>query len=148
MPRRLTGWHITAIFVVGFGIVIAVNMLMATLAVSSFGGVVVENSYVASQDFNKWLAEAEKENELGWKARIGRGGDGRLEVATEGTPEYITATAQLRHPLGKEDVREWKLVKTASGVYHSTEVLPEGRWLIRLTLSDGNHNLRVERPVG
>jgi nitrogen fixation protein FixH len=40
------------ILVAFFAVVIAVNLLMARLAISTFGGVVVENSYVASQHFN------------------------------------------------------------------------------------------------
>ena len=39
---------------------------------STFGGVVVENSYVASQDFNGWLDEARAERALGWDADVGR----------------------------------------------------------------------------
>ena len=52
-----TGRHITIIMVAFFAVVIAVNLLMARYATSTFGGVVVENSYVASQNFNKWLDE-------------------------------------------------------------------------------------------
>src|SRR3546814_8818871 len=60
--RRFTGWHMTAILIAFFAAVIAVNMLMATVAVRSFGGTVVENSYVASQKFNGWLAQRSEEH--------------------------------------------------------------------------------------
>ena len=53
---RLTGRHVAAIFIGFFAIVIAVNMLMASYAIGGFGGTVVDNSYVASQKFNGWLA--------------------------------------------------------------------------------------------
>ena len=56
--RRFTGYHMAAILVAFFGVIIAVNMVMATLATRTFGGVVVENSYVASQEFNGWLKDA------------------------------------------------------------------------------------------
>ena len=36
-----------------FGVIIAVNVVMATLASTSWTGLVVENSYVASQEFNR-----------------------------------------------------------------------------------------------
>src|SRR3546814_10033574 len=65
--RRFTGWHMTAILIAFFAAVIAVNMLMATVAVRSFGGTVVENSYVASQKFNGWLAQARAQRRLGWR---------------------------------------------------------------------------------
>ena len=52
------GRQMAAIFVTGFGIVIAVNVAMASLAVESFHGTVVDNSYVASQSYNGWLGKA------------------------------------------------------------------------------------------
>ena len=46
MKGEFTGRHMAAILVTGFGVVIAVNVLMASLAVGTFGGVVVDNQYV------------------------------------------------------------------------------------------------------
>ena len=64
MNSPLTGKRMTGIFVLFFGVVIAVNVVMACYASSTFGGIVVENSYVASQDFNRWLDEAAAEKAL------------------------------------------------------------------------------------
>jgi nitrogen fixation protein FixH len=55
-PGELTGRKVAAIFVVFFGVIMAVNFTMASFASSTFGGVVVKNSYVASQKYNGWLA--------------------------------------------------------------------------------------------
>jgi len=66
MTRTFTGWHMTGIVVALFGVVIAVNVLMASYAIGTFGGTVVDNSYVASQRFNSWLAEARTQRDLGW----------------------------------------------------------------------------------
>lgn len=148
MRRPFTGWHMAAILVAGFGVVVAVNMLMATLAISGFGGVVVENSYVASQKFNGWLAAARREASYGWTAHVGRNGDGRLLVTTSGLPEGARARVRLRHPLGRDPVREWTLIPAGGDRFVSAEVLPEGRWLVRLTLSSGNREKNIERPVG
>jgi len=148
MRRPFTGWHMTGILVGGFAVVFAVNILMATRAIGSFGGVVVENSYVASQKFNGWLAEAEKENQLGWTARIARAGNGKLTVETAGMPKDAAVHAELRHPLGKVDTLTWDLEPSGDGNYVSREPLPEGRWLVRLTLVHGRDAMRIERPVG
>ncbi|RWK14298.1 FixH family protein, partial [Mesorhizobium sp.] len=51
-PRVFTGRHMLAIILAFFGVVIAVNLTMATLANTSWTGLVVENTYVASQQFN------------------------------------------------------------------------------------------------
>lgn len=69
MTRPFTGWHMTGIVVAMFGLVIAVNVLMASYAIGTFGGTVVDNSYVASQRFNDWLAEARAQRALKWNVR-------------------------------------------------------------------------------
>lgn len=148
MRRRFTGWHMAGVLIGGFGIVFAVNILMASMAVGSFGGVVVENSYVASQKFNDWLAKAKEANELGWSASISRDGEGHLIVATEGTPPGIAAQVELRHPLGRSETIRWQLEPGTDGRFTSTQALPEGRWLVRLTLSGEGREMRIERPVG
>ena len=82
--RGFTGRHMTAILVVFFGVVIAVNFTMARYARATFGGLVVENSYVASQEFNQWLDEAEAGDALGWDAVTAWRPDGRLLVTVSG----------------------------------------------------------------
>jgi len=42
--KPFTGRHMLAVLVGFFGVVIAVNFIMASYATSTFGGVVVENS--------------------------------------------------------------------------------------------------------
>lgn len=148
MTRHFTGWHFTAIMVAGFGIVVAVNLLMASLAVGSFGGVVVENSYVASQNYNRWLAEAARANTLGWRADIVRSGGGRLEVRTEGLPASAVVRAELRHPLGRELPLEWDLAPSGGGLFSSNGRLPEGRWIARVVITAGEREMRVEKPLG
>ena len=60
---RLKGWHVLSGFVGAFGIIISVNLVMATQAVRTFPGLEVRNSYVASQEFDRRRAAQEA---LGW----------------------------------------------------------------------------------
>ena len=71
MTRRFTGWHFTAIITAFFGVVVAVNLTMAVFATRTFGGVVVENSYVASQKYNDWLDAAKRQQQLAWSIEPG-----------------------------------------------------------------------------
>src|SRR3546814_3241852 len=57
--RPFTGRHAAMILIAFFGVVISVNIVMASFALSTFGGTVVDNSYVASQHYNEWLARAD-----------------------------------------------------------------------------------------
>ncbi|ESY87148.1 FixH family protein, partial [Mesorhizobium sp. LNHC229A00] len=65
-PREFTGRHMLAIIPAFFGVVIAVNLTMATLANTSWTGLVVENTYVASQQFNRKAEEGRAQAALGW----------------------------------------------------------------------------------
>lgn len=134
--RKFTGWHMAAILVSFFAVVVGVNLLMARFATSTFGGVVVENSYVASQQFNGWLKEASDERALGWTGAITRDRDGRasLQLAdVAGNP--ITAakvTAIAEHPLGQRPTTALVLHETLPGTYAAP--LEIGRWRLRITV--------------
>lgn len=130
-PRPFTGRHMAAIMIAFFGVVIAVNLFMARQASATFGGVVVQNSYVASQHFNRWLDEAAAEQALGWKAEATRAADGKLSLAFEG-PATAAITATARHPLGRMPDRTLRFAPQGGGAFLSTEALPAGRWRLRI----------------
>ncbi|MBW8783070.1 MAG: FixH family protein [Novosphingobium sp.] len=135
---RFTGRHMAAIMVGFFGVVIAVNVVMARLATSTFGGEVVENSYVASQRFNRWLDEAAAEQALGWRAETSRLPDGRVMVRLSGAPgDGVSLAAVARHPLGTVPDRTLGFVPAGAERFVSTTALPAGRWRLRLEVSAG-----------
>jgi len=120
-----------AIMVGFFAVVIAVNLFMARQASATFGGVVVDNSYVASQHFNRWLDEAAAERALGWKADLGRTVDGRVTLALAG-PATASIRGVARHPLGRQSDVTLRFVPTGTGRFVTDEVLPAGRWRVRI----------------
>lgn len=144
---RFTGWHATFILVAFFGVVVAVNLTMASYARSSFGGVVVENSYVASQHFNGWLERARESERLGWRAEVSRLPDGRLSVALAGAPEGASLKGVARHPLGRLDDVALSFARQADGRYLSNGQLPDGRWTLRLEAQSGNDIWRSEEEL-
>lgn len=144
--KRFTGRHMAAVLITFFGVVVAVNFTMATLASRSFGGQVVDNSYVASQKFNTWLDEAEKEKALGWTAQASRRSDNRIAVAFTGA-EGAAITATARHPLGLEKSQSFTFERSADGSYLSREVLAPGRWTLRIVVAAGEDRFRTEQDV-
>lgn len=148
MTARFTGWHMLATMVGFFGIVIAVNLFMARLAIGTFGGTVVDNSYVASQQFNGWLEKARAQDRLGWTVAMTLGADRRPEVrvAAHGAPlAGVSAAAVAEHPLGRAPDVSLAFVDAGDGVLHATTPLPAGRWQVRLTLTrDGATVRRVQ----
>lgn len=144
--RTFTGRHMAAVLISFFGVVVAVNFTMATLASRSFGGQVVDNSYVASQKFNTWLDEAEKEKALGWTVQASRRSDNRITVAFAGADgAAITATA--RHPLGLEKSKDFTFERGADGTYVSREALAAGRWRLRIEVAADSQRFRTEQDV-
>ena len=146
-PKPFTGKHMTAIMVGAFGLIVAVNLAMASVATSTFGGVVVENSYVASQEFNRWLDQAEESRALGWKATPRRLADGRVELFLEGVPAGTVALAQARHPLGREADRMLAFMPASGNRYVSSSPLPEGRWTLRIKLEAEGREWRGEADL-
>jgi nitrogen fixation protein FixH len=135
-----TGRHMAAIMVSFFGVVIAVNLTMAYFASRSFGGLVVENSYVASQSFNGWLAQARAQDALDWTLTPTRQPDDRLVLSLRAGDQPLNGarvTALARHPLGGAADRALRFREAGAGRYRSVEPLPLGRWAVHVTIAAG-----------
>jgi nitrogen fixation protein FixH len=138
---RLTGRHVAAIFITFFAVVIAVNVLMASYAVGGFGGTVVDNSYVASQQFNGWLAQARHQQALGWREETGLDPERHLVLTLAG-PRTATVSAIAEHPLGRAADIPLRFVPGADGRYRAVTPLPPGRWLVHWTVRAGAQEKR------
>lgn len=143
-----TGRHFSVIIVAFFAVVVGVNLFMARAATSTFGGVVVENSYVASQQFNTWLDEAAKEKALGWTAKPSRRKDDRIAVTLTGAPlSGLDMSATARHPLGRQRDQRLTFQRQADGSFISRDPLPAGRWRLRIEVAAGHTHWRTEQDV-
>lgn len=147
MNGQFTGRHMTAILLAFFVVVIAVNVVMARYALSTFGGVVVENSYVASQHFNRWLDEAASENARDLHAAMSRTGDNRVSVIIAGKAVGAKVAAVARHPLGRMADRTLHFDGVGEGRFVSRETLPAGRWRLRLELTAAGKVWRTEQEL-
>lgn len=147
MTRKFTGWHAFGIFVAFFGTVGTVNFTMAKFATSTFGGVVVENTYVASQSFNDWLEAAEASKALGWYAETSRTDDGRIAITLTGAPEGTVLTGTARHPVGRLPDASLDFALQSDGRFLSRQSLPAGRWMLRLEAQAGKDTWRAEEAL-
>lgn len=144
---QLTGRKVATIFVVFFGVVMAVNFTMAHFASATFGGVVVENSYVASQHYNRWLEQAAAQQKLGWTATVSRLPDDRVAVRFTGAPQGLKVSAVARHPLGHAPDQTLAFVRAADGAFVSTRAVAPGRWMVRLAAEQGGRSWREEQEL-
>ena len=66
MTGRAVWWY----FVAFFGVVAAVNAVMATLAIRTHSGVVTEHPYEKGLAYNQVVAAEAQQEALGWKGTI------------------------------------------------------------------------------
>ena len=135
-PKPLTGRKVLAIMVGAFGVIIAANLAMLVAATGTFPGLVVKNSYVASQG---WDARTAAQEALGWTATVGHA-DGRLAVAitgADGRPvRGLDVTAVVGRPAsGREDVT-LMLAEGREG-YAAPMALGPGLWRVAVTAGRG-----------
>lgn len=131
--REITGRHVLMFTVGAFGVIIAVNLLMAWKAISTFPGLEVANSYVASQDFDKRRAEQEA---LGWTVSHDYNpASGRLTLKLTDAAGQPAAVSDIRILLGRTTAagQDQRPVLTQVGTEWEADVaLGDGKWLLRI----------------
>ena len=136
--REFTGRHALMVFVGGFGVIIAVNLVLAWNAVSSFPGLEVKNSYTASQQFD---LRRDSQDALGWNVSA-KAGDGRVILSirdANGAPVEVTRLyAVIGRPTHERDDVE-PAFEFDGAAYVAPVALEPGNWSVRLsaTASDG-----------
>ena len=130
LSKQFTGWHILFLMLGFFGVVFAVNGVLVYSALSSWTGLVVENSYVASQSFNIDTA----------KLAAARDGvrhvlhyqDGQLRLELVGDDGKALQASNVKIALGRpaDDSQDQSiaLINEASGKYFGTVKLESGVW--------------------
>ena len=132
MTRELTGRHVLMIFGGAFGVIIGVNLLLAWSAVSTFPGLEVKNSYVASQQFDERKAAQEA---LSWTVRADAA-DGQVILRITGADGLPVRVGGLDAVIGRathvaDDVRPEFIFDGVS--YVAPVDLAAGNWNIRMT---------------
>lgn len=136
--KPLTGRAVLMIFVSAFGVIIAVNLVLAYQAVHTFPGLEVQNSYVASQTFD---ADRRAQEALGWVAKAEvAGGVLTLDVTGPGgAPAGVeTLAAMIGRPTDQIDDQDLVLTRTRTG-FTAPITLAPGKWHLRViaTAPDG-----------
>jgi nitrogen fixation protein FixH len=133
-PVAFTGRHMLMIMIGFFGVIIAVNVTMARLAGSTFGGLVVENSYVASQEFNTRLQHSRDQIMLGWTTHLDiHGGTIRYRLTDHDGKTVVPSavTVAFRHP--SYQAKDWavSLKPAADGSFEASDVARDGVWTVQ-----------------
>lgn len=144
--RKLTGTHVAAIFGGCFSVIIGVNLLLAYSAVSTFPGLEVKNSYVASQSFDKDRAAQEA---LGWSVEAEAVAGEVLIAVTDaqGRPvevEKLTATLGRATHVRDDSEPDFRFDGTR---YRAPVDLAPGNWNIRMVAQAADGTTFQQRVV-
>lgn len=141
---RFTGRSMLIFSVGMFGVIIMVNVMMAYSALSTFPGLEVKNSYVASQTFDR---DRLKQEALGWTATPDYE-RGMLSVVirdAEGRPAPVQS---LEVVIGRPThVREDQTPQMTyeGGVFRVPLQLGAGAWIIHLTATSADGTVFRQR---
>ncbi|TBY17304.1 FixH family protein, partial [Rhizobium leguminosarum] len=104
--QGFTGLHMLLSTSAFFCVVIAVNVTMAVYASSSWSGLVVENTYVASQEFNRKAAAMKAMATSGIKGTLSiRGNEIRYDIHDRsGSPAIVDdVVLNFKRPVGDHE---------------------------------------------
>ncbi|MDX8443570.1 FixH family protein [Mesorhizobium australafricanum] len=145
-PRGFTGKHMLIVIVSFFAVVIGVNVTMATLAQKSWTGLVVENTYVASQQFNEEARKGRAQAALGWTGKLTvAGGEVRyLLVDSRGKPVPLHGVRMLfRHPAYEAEDEALTLAAPSGDSPGNTQAFAarhtpkDGVWIVEIDADAG-----------
>ena len=105
-PGTFTGTHMLLLAVGFFGVIIAVNVGLAVVSSTSWTGLVVDNSYVASQEFDIKRDAHLRQAAAGWVSSFSIDEQGlRLNVVDGvGKPVDLgTVAVLINRPVGGHD---------------------------------------------
>lgn len=133
--RPLTGKKVLLIAVAAFAVIVTANLAMLFAATGSFPGLVVKNSYVASQG---WDRKANAQRALGWTA-VAEYADGTLRVTMTGrdgkTLPGLDVVAVVGRPASTRDDVRLDLAEGTDG-YAAPLALAPGRWRVMIAGAD------------
>lgn len=133
---EIKGWHVLVVFVLAFGVIIAVNVTLAYNAIRTFPGLEVKNSYIASQSFEQ---NRRAQLSLGWDvSALVRDGLLELTVTEKGQPiAPVIESAILGRATHVAQDQTLDFVFDGTAFVSPIDVLP-GNWNLRLRLrADG-----------
>ncbi len=135
MRDGFTGRHMLFAMTAFFGVVISVNLGLAYFARSSWTGLVVENSYVASQEFNAKMARTRAQDALGWRSTLRIVDDVvRFDLRDAGGAEIPLASvdATFRRPVDDREDHTVSLAFDPGAGFTARHHLADGVWLVEL----------------
>lgn len=152
----LKGWHVLAILLAFFGLIMGVNGLFVAEALRSFPGEDEAKSYAQGLRYNETLRDRHAQAALGWHAEADFTGDGnqiaRVTIrlsASDGKPiKGARIVATLRRPTDARLDRPLRFYEASDGEYAaSADALQAGQWALHARAERGGDHFDVQRTM-
>ncbi|PBB39674.1 MULTISPECIES: FixH family protein [Mesorhizobium] len=138
--REFTGRHMLLTILGFFGVVVAVNLTMAALASKSWTGLVVENTYVASQLFNKKAEEGRAQAALGWTGNLTIARSEVRYSLSDATGKQVPVHGVkilFRHPAYEAKDKSVTLAFASAQEFAGQDVPEDGVWIVEVDADVG-----------
>lgn len=136
---EFTGLHMWLLAIGFFGVIIAVNITLAVFSSVSWTGLVVDNTYVASQEFDDKRLAHKRQVEAGWTSSLTYVEATAILAVTDGGGTAIdlgTPTLQINRPVGGHDDQKVTLTRQHDGTYAGPVTLGPGVWEARVDVAE------------
>lgn len=162
--QRERGWWYPWIFVVGMLVVVAVNVVMITLALDTFPGLETNDAYRQGIAYNQTIAAAEAQAARGWhlnlavEPQVAAGEPGKAERTAAVTATFTDRDGQpigglqvetyfVRPTIAGSDVTA-ELDELGNGRYAATVAVPlPGQWDVRIHARRGDDTYQATHRI-
>jgi nitrogen fixation protein FixH len=147
--RQFTGKHMLAIMLGFFAVVLSANMTMVYFARHSWTGLVVANSYVASQEFDTKTRKMEAMAAMDVHPEVSfASGTLRVVLHTKAGDPVPARNVKLSigRPSNEGQDRVVDMAERASGTFEAPQELGHGQWTGTITAELPGHG-EWSRPV-
>lgn len=149
---ELTGRHVLLILIAFFGVIISVNALFITKAVSSFTGEDVKKSYLQGLDYNTTIQTRSAQATLGWNvaANVVEASDQeqrfivRISDADNTPIRQLSITGKFKRPTDLAKDESVSFTERGNGIYEARVKLPKGQWRLQAIANSADNNFRFE----
>jgi nitrogen fixation protein FixH len=155
-PFELNGWHVLAMLVAFFAVVIAVNVAMAVQAYATFSGEVAAKAYEEGLAFNRTLTARAERRALGWSAKVETSAENVGWIGLKvtildrvGAPvRGLMLSGVLARPATETGRLTPRFTETKPGVYEAGAPDRPGAWDLTLSGTDPEgHAFEAERRL-
>ena len=150
--KELKGRHVLMMLVAFFGVIIGVNAVFITKAVSSFSGEDVKRSYRQGLEYNKTIQARSEQASLGWnvKANVVSSSEAgqrfiiRISDESNLPIENLEINGVFKRPTDLAKDKGVRFSERGQGIYEAQINLPKGQWHLKAIAGLTDQSFRFE----